>query len=94
MKFEDFVSRTINEGSIDLDMFPASKVCQLAKKMESSKTTARYIRKVAGDLQAAQINLMCHQCTELQSGKNKKIKQGIKQRLSNASKDQYSLKIS
>ena len=30
MKDEDFVSRTINEGSVDLDKFPASKACQLA----------------------------------------------------------------
>ena len=44
MRDENFVSRTINEGSIDLDKFPASKVCQLAKKMESSKATARHIR--------------------------------------------------
>ena len=78
MKDEDFVSRTINEGSVDLDKFPASNVCQLAKKCESSKITARYIRQVAGDLQAAQINLMCHQHTELSTGKNKKKKQGFK----------------
>ena len=77
MKDEDFVSRIINGGSVDLDKFPASKVCQLAKKMESSKTTARHIRQVAGDPQAAQINSMCHQCTELSSGKNKKGKQGF-----------------
>ena len=60
MKDEDFVSRTINEGSVDIDKFPASKVCQLVKKVKSSKATARHIRQVAGDLQAAQINLMCH----------------------------------
>ena len=29
---EDFVLRTIMEGSIDLDKFPTSRVCQLAKK--------------------------------------------------------------
>ena len=50
MKDEDFVSRTINEGSVDLDKFLASKVHQLAKKMESSKVTARHIRQVAGNL--------------------------------------------
>ena len=82
MKDEDFVSRTINEGSVDLDKFPVSKVCQLAKKLESSKATARHIRQVAGDPQAVQINLMHHQCTELPSGKNKKRKQGIKSRQS------------
>ena len=37
MRDEDFVSRMINEGSVDLENFPASKVCQLTKKMESSK---------------------------------------------------------
>ena len=58
MRDEDFVSRTINEGSVHLEKFPANKVCQLAKKLESSKATARHIRQVAGDPQAAQINLM------------------------------------
>ena len=58
-------------GSVDLDKFPASKVCQMTKKMESSKATARHIKQVVGDPQAAQINLMCHQCTELPGGKYK-----------------------
>ena len=55
---EDFVSRTITEGSVDLDKFPASRVCQLAKKFESSKATACHIKQVAGDPQATQINIM------------------------------------
>ena len=79
---KDFVSRTINEGSVDLDKFPASKVRQLAKKMESSKATARHIRQVAGDPHAPQINLMCHQCTELPSEKNNKRKPVVRQRQS------------
>ena len=37
---KDFVSRTLMEGSVDLDKFPASRVCQLIKKFESSKATA------------------------------------------------------
>ena len=78
MKDEDFVSRTINEGSVDLEKFSTSRVCQLAKKLESSKTTARHIKQVAGDPQAAQINLMHHKHTELSTGKNKKKKQGFK----------------
>ena len=49
---EDFVSKTINEGSVDLDKFPASNVSQLAKKYESSKATARHIKQVAGEMQA------------------------------------------
>ena len=36
---EDFVLRTIMEGSIDLDKFPTSRGSQLAKKFESSKAT-------------------------------------------------------
>ena len=55
---EDFVSRTITEGSVDLEKFPASRVCQLAKKCESSRATPHHIEQVAGDPQATQINLM------------------------------------
>ena len=69
---EDFVSKTINEGSVDLDKFPTSKVHQLAKKYKSSKATVRHIKQVAGEIQATQIHLMRHQCTELPHGKYKK----------------------
>ena len=74
LKDEAFVSKTTNEGSVDLDKFPTSRVHQFAKKMESSKATANNIKQVAGDCQAAQINLMCQQCTELSNGKYKKKK--------------------
>ena len=69
-----FVSKTISDGSVDLEKFPASKVRQLAKKLESSKATACHIKQVAGDPQAAQINLLRHQRTELPAGKYKKEK--------------------
>ena len=69
---EDFVSRTIAEGSVDLDKFPASRVCQLAKKFESSKATAQHTKQVAGDLQATQINFMRHQLTELPTNRQNK----------------------
>ena len=72
LRDEDFVSKTIRDGSVDLEKFPASKVRQLAKKLESSKATACHIKQVAGDLQAAQINLLRHQHTELPAGKYKK----------------------
>ena len=36
---EEFVSKTFNDSNIDLNKFPAIKVRQLAKKMESSKAT-------------------------------------------------------
>ena len=42
-------SKTINDSHIDLDKFPACKVRQLAKKMESSKVTAKHIKQVASD---------------------------------------------
>ena len=49
LKYEEFVSKTINDSNSDLDKFPASKVKQLAKKMETSKSTARHIKAVASD---------------------------------------------
>ena len=77
---EDFVSKTINEGSVDLDKFSASKLCQLAKKYKSSKVTARHFKQVAGKMQATEIHLMRHQCTELSNGKYKKWKPQAKPR--------------
>ena len=56
---------------------------QLAKRMENSKATACHIKQVAGDPQAAQINLLRHQCTELPAGKYKKKKSSVKSRQSN-----------
>ena len=51
--------------------------------MESSKTTASHIKQVAGHPQAAQINLLRHQCIELPAGKYKKKKSSGKPRQSN-----------
>ena len=56
LKDEEFVSKTINDSNTDLDKFPASKVRQLAKKMENSKATARHMKQVVSDLQVPQIN--------------------------------------
>ena len=75
MKDKDFVTKTINEGNVDIQKFPASKVRQLAKKMESSKATTKHIRQVAGDLPVAQIQLMQHQLTELPARNYPKRKQ-------------------
>ena len=41
---DEFVSKTINGSNVDLNKFPVSKVRQLAKKVESSKATAKHIR--------------------------------------------------
>ena len=51
--------------------------------MESSKATVCHIKQVAGDPQAAQINLLRHQHTELAAGKYKKKKSSVKSRQSN-----------
>ena len=68
----DFVSRTITEGSADLDKFPINTVRQLLKKLESFKATACHIKQVAGDLQTTQINLLRHQRTELLTTRHNK----------------------
>ena len=83
MKDEDFVTKTINEGNVDIQTFPASKVRQLAKKMESSKATAKHIRQVAGDLLSAQIQLMHDQHTKLPTGNYNRHKRMTKQKLQN-----------
>ena len=71
LKDEKFVSKTINDSNIDLDKFPSSKVRQLAKKMESSKSTTEHIKAVASDPQAAEVNLMRYQRTDLPPSKAK-----------------------
>ena len=69
------MSKTLNEGCADLQQYPASKVRQLAKKLESSKATARHIKQATSNAQAAQINLQRHQCTEL-SQRRRKVTNG------------------
>ena len=69
LKDEDFVSCTINDSNIDPDNFPASKVRQLAKNLESSKSTAKHTKQVSSELQATQVNLVRHQRTELPPSK-------------------------
>ena len=80
LKDEEFVCKTINDSNIDLDKFLTNKVRQFAKKMESSKATARHIKKVASNPQGAQISVMRHQCTDLPSSKHKKRKSFVKPR--------------
>ena len=79
LKGEEFVSKTINDSNIYMEKFPASKVRQLAKKLEASKATVHHIKQVASDPKVAQINLMRHQCTDLLPSKHKK-KQSFKSR--------------
>ena len=77
------MTKTINEGNVDIQKFPASKVRQLAKKMESPKATAKHIRQVAGDLPVAQIQLMQHQWMELLTRNHTNRKKTTKQKLQN-----------
>ena len=80
---EDFASRTITEGSVDLDKFPTSRVRQLVKKLESSKATAHHIKQVSCDLQAPQISLLKYHRAELPPTRhNKMIRPVSKQRQS------------
>ena len=83
LKDEDFVSRTISDGSIDLDKFPVSRVHQLAKKLESPKASMRHIKQVSGEPQATQINLLRHQRTELPQNRYKKKRSHTKPSPSN-----------
>ena len=55
---ELFVSKTLNEGHVELSKYPAITVCQLAKKMENSQTTAKHIKQVTRDPQVVQVNLL------------------------------------
>ena len=77
------MSRTISDGSTYLDRFPASRVQQLVKKLESSKATTRHIKQVSGEPQATQINLLQHQRTELPQHRYKKERSHTKPRLGN-----------
>ena len=49
LKDDEFVPRTISDSYIDLDKFTASKVRQLAKKLESSKSTAKHIKQLSNE---------------------------------------------
>ena len=83
LKDEDFVSRTISDGSVNLDIFPASRVCELAKKYESSKATVRHIKQVSEEPQATHINLLHHQGTKLPQHRYKKKRSHAKPRPGN-----------
>ena len=69
LKDESFVSKTLNEGHVELEKFPASKVRQMAKKLESSQSTARHIKKMSSEPQANQIHLLRHHRTDLPPSK-------------------------
>ena len=55
---EAFVSKTLNEGHVELSKFPASRLRQLAKKFESSQTRAKHMKQITRDPQTVQVNLL------------------------------------
>ena len=59
MTDNEFITKTINEGNTDLAQYPAAKVQQMAKKLESSKATAKHIKQHTSSMQGAiQINVL------------------------------------
>ena len=77
---ESFISNTLDEGHVSLKNFPASKVRQMAKKLEGSQVTAKHIKQVTNEPHVTQINLLRHQRTELpptkfQRKQNKRFQQ-------------------
>ena len=41
----EFIAKTINDRNTDLAQYSAAKVWQIAKKLESSKATAKHIKQ-------------------------------------------------
>ena len=56
---------------------------QLAKKLESSKSTAKYIKQVSNEPQATQVNLLRHQHTDLPPNKYQRKQRKFKPRSNN-----------
>ena len=88
LRDESFVSKTLNEGHVELSKFPASKVRQMAKKLVCSQATAKHMRQVTKEPQATQINLLRHQRTELPPSKFQR-KQNIRYRSKQAPNKHY-----
>ena len=57
---------------------------QLAKKLESSKSTAKYIKQVSNKPQATQVHLLRHQHTELMPNKFQRKQRKFKPRPTNS----------
>ena len=72
MTDNEFIAKTINEGNTNLEQYPAAKVQQMAKKLESSKATAKHIKQHTSSVQGAtQVNVLQHNHTSLPPRKKK-----------------------
>ena len=75
MTDNEFTAKTINEGNTGLRQYPAAKVQQMAKTLESSKATAKHIKQHTSNMQgAAQINVLWHNHPSLPPKKMKDSK--------------------
>ena len=66
---ESFISKTLDEGHVSLNNFPASRVRQMVNKLEGSQATAKHMKQVTNEPHATEINLLRHQRTELPPSK-------------------------
>ena len=72
MTDNQLIAKIINEGNTDLEQYPAAKVWQMAKNLESSKATARHIKQHTSSVQGStQVNVLWHNCTSLPPKKKK-----------------------
>ena len=67
---KDFITKTLSDAKSDIKAYPASKVRQLAKQIESNKATANYL-KSSSSTANTQVHLMRHQRTEISNKKKK-----------------------
>ena len=75
MTDNEFIAKTINEDNIDLAQYPAAKVQQIAKKLKSSKATAKHIKQHTSSMQgAAQINVLWNNHTSLPPRRKKAVR--------------------
>ena len=69
LRDEEFVCKLTMTTKLMLKNFPASKVRQLAKRLASSKSTAKHIMKMSSDPHTTTVNLLRHQSTDIPPNK-------------------------
>ena len=72
MSDNEFIAKTVNDRKTNLAQYPAAKVQQIAKKLESRNAAAQHIKQLMLDMQGgAQINILRHNHTSLPAKKKK-----------------------
>ena len=77
MKDEDFVTKRINEGNVDIQKFPASKGWQLAKRWRVPRLQLNIFNKLLGTHQQHKYNGCDIQCTHLPARNYPRRKQSV-----------------